>query len=623
MVTLVLGQTTIRVPQMAPYHVFNVRYGLEAMPFLALGAGSLAAFLPGRLQDPAPMLAAALHVITMAIGTPITLAEGMHGDAVANVPQETAAAAFLKANYQGGRILADDSLDSPMLFHTGLRLSQFVTVGFHPYYERALAAPAGNVRWVVVFAGDAIDAADAQPPGPLRAVRSRVPGRAAHCVLAGGGIPRRRHLALMGLCPGHTPDVHTPWCKWSSLRYSQGTREPSGTAARPVRPPRRQSSVSACLTPESIPNRMHDAGGLHPTGVRGLTVRLISPDLALDRLHLIVPDGSDAMVVLTTLADGDAKEADPRDLFAQRISEVGHLTVSFGDDEPPQLRVALPDLTLECVPQESPDHDPDHLALRVLSMRPAMDHPDGSKVLTVTARTPIVTAANGVASDTRRLLDWRAASAAAAKSAELYAALKLVDSLEKAERGRAATQRTHFVAAKEYWRCKRCRALWRPADHERCPSCGHEFTDADRRQPEVGKVEFTVPEGEQINLTPDAAVLVEPEDEPNFVGRVSRIDHHRHTVEVTCRTFEHAGSEGTITPSFNKALYQAKRSVLAAIATRDFGVGSARPADGVTTVGHRARVPRGRARARVVDRGDARQSTPGPRGGVAGFARRR
>jgi ATP-dependent RNA/DNA helicase IGHMBP2 len=286
-----------------------------------------------------------------------------------------------------------------------------------------------------------------------------------------------------------------------------------------------------------------------------------------------VPDGSDAMVVLSTLADGDAQQADPRDLFARRISEVGHLTVSFGDEEPPQLRLALPDLTLECVPQEATDHDPDHLALRVLTMRPAMDHPDGSKVLTVTARTPIVTAANGVVSDTRRLLEWRSASAAAAKSAELYAALKLVDSLEKAERQRAATQRTRFVSAKEYWRCKRCRALWRPADHDRCPSCGHEFTDADRRQPEVGKVEFVVPETEQINLTPDAAVLVEPEDEPNFVGRVSRIDHHRHTVEVTCRTFEHAGTEGTITPSFNKALYQAKRSVLAAIATRDFGVG--------------------------------------------------
>jgi len=286
-----------------------------------------------------------------------------------------------------------------------------------------------------------------------------------------------------------------------------------------------------------------------------------------------VPDGSDAMVVLTTLADGDARQADPRALFAQRISEVGHLTVSFGDDEPPHLRLALPDLTLDCVPQEAVDLDPDHLALRVVTMRPPMDHPEGSKVLTVTARTPVVTAANGVVSDTRRLLDWRTASAVAAKSSELYAALKLVDSLERAERQRASTQRTRFIGAREHWRCKRCRALWRPADHERCPSCGHEFTDADRRQPELGKVEFTIPPTEQINLTTDAAVLVEPEDEPNFVGRVSRIDHHRHTVEVTCRTFEHAGTEGTITPSFNKALYQAKRSVLASIATRDFGVG--------------------------------------------------
>ncbi|MFN2568859.1 MAG: AAA domain-containing protein, partial [Candidatus Dormibacteria bacterium] len=53
----------------------------------------------------------------------------------------------------------------------------------------------------------------------------------------------------------------------------------------------------------------------------------------------------------------------------------------------------------------------------------------------------------------------------------------------------------------------------------------------------------------------------------------SRIDHRRRVVEVVARTFERAGSQGIITPSFNRALYQAKRSVLAAIATRDFGVG--------------------------------------------------
>ena len=279
------------------------------------------------------------------------------------------------------------------------------------------------------------------------------------------------------------------------------------------------------------------------------------------------------MVVLTTLANGGAAGSDPRAVFAERLAEVGHLTASFSDDDPPQVRLSLPDLTLQCVPQPDPAGDREHLALRVISLKPMSEHPDGAKVLTLTARQPVVTAANGVASDTFRILDWRQAGARAAKSERLYATLKLVERLEGAEKGRAQTQRTRYSSAREFWRCKGCRALWRPGEHTRCPSCGREFTEADRRQPEVAKVEFTVPEGDGINLAPDAAVLVEPEDEPNFVGRVSRIDHHRHTVEVTTRTFEHAGSEGYITPSFNRALYQAKRSVLAAIATRDFGVG--------------------------------------------------
>ena len=151
--------------------------------------------------------------------------------------------------------------------------------------------------------------------------------------------------------------------------------------------------------------------------------------------------------------------------------------------------------------------------------------------------------------------------------------MKLVDSLERAEKQRAQSQRTRFNGAREFWRCRTCRALWRPDSHERCPSCGREFTDADRKSPEVGKIEFQIPAGEPINLTPDAAVLIEPDDETNFVGRVARIDHQRHVVEIVTRTFEHSGSEGYIAPSFNKALYQAKRSVLAAIATKDFGVG--------------------------------------------------
>jgi hypothetical protein len=286
-----------------------------------------------------------------------------------------------------------------------------------------------------------------------------------------------------------------------------------------------------------------------------------------------VPDGSDAMAVLEAWANGSHPGADPRTVFAERIGEVGHVSVSFGDEDPPQLRLDLPDLVLQCVPQPGPDGAREHLGLRVISIRPTGGQPEGAKLLTITTREPVVTEANGVVSDTFRLLDWRISTQHAARSEQLYATLKLVDSLERAEKQRAQSQRTRFNGAREYWRCKTCRALWRPESHERCPSCGREFTEADRKSPEVGKVEFQIPAGEPINLTPDAAVLIEPDDETNFVGRVSRIDHQRHTVEVVTRTFEHSGSEGYIAPSFNKALYQAKRSVLAAIATKDFGVG--------------------------------------------------
>jgi len=283
-----------------------------------------------------------------------------------------------------------------------------------------------------------------------------------------------------------------------------------------------------------------------------------------------VADDSDAMVVLTHLANGSGN--DPREHFASMLAEVGHLTVSFkeGNDE---MQLSLPELSLMCVPEPGPGGERNHLGLRVAAVKPNKDHPDGAKLLTVTMRDRVVTSGNGVTSDTHRIVDWHVATDKAASSAELYAALKLVDSLENAEKQRASIQRTKFVAAREFWRCKNCRALWRPADHSSCPSCGREFTDADFKQHEVGKVEFTVPADMPITLAADAAVLVEPEDEVNFVGRVSRIDQRRHIVEVTCKTRDAVGTEGWIAPSFNRALYQAKRSVLAAIATRDFGVG--------------------------------------------------
>ncbi len=277
------------------------------------------------------------------------------------------------------------------------------------------------------------------------------------------------------------------------------------------------------------------------------------------------------MVVLDALAQGT--DTDPRKLFAERLAEVEHLSVTFTDDDPPLVTLSLPDLVLQCTFELPENQAREHMALLVVNVRPGRSSGSAEKLLTVVARHPVVTATNGIVSDTYRLKDFRDAMAMAATSEQLYGALKLVDKLENAEKARAQSQRTHYRGVREFWRCRKCRGLWRPDDNDRCPSCGREFDEQDHQRPELGKVELTIPDDEPITLMTDAAVLVEPEDSPNFVGRVSRIDHRRRLVEVVCRTYEHAGSEGGVAPSFNRALYQAKRSVLAAIATRDFGVG--------------------------------------------------
>jgi len=156
--TLFVGQTTIRTPQLPPHQMFNLRYGLEALPLIAVAAGCVAAYLRGALA-PVPLIAAGAAVLLMASATPVALAEGQHGASGFGRDQAAAVAGYLHANYTGGRILADDgsSAVAPLIFMSGLNLREFVTAGFHPYYENALSDPSDNVAWVLVSSRDQIE----------------------------------------------------------------------------------------------------------------------------------------------------------------------------------------------------------------------------------------------------------------------------------------------------------------------------------------------------------------------------------------------------------------------------------------------------------------------------------
>jgi Dolichyl-phosphate-mannose-protein mannosyltransferase len=152
---LFLGQETIRVPQHAPYGMYNIRYALVALPVCAAAIGLMVA----RVRWSAVLAIAGVvaTAVIMAIATPIALADGQSGISSATAGHPERAAAFLHAHYRGGEVLADDAASATFIFASDLDLDQFVTVGFHPYWERAMTEPAKHVRWLATVPGDAVD----------------------------------------------------------------------------------------------------------------------------------------------------------------------------------------------------------------------------------------------------------------------------------------------------------------------------------------------------------------------------------------------------------------------------------------------------------------------------------
>lgn len=155
LLALYTGQSTIRVPQVSPAGMWNVRYGAMALPLLVVGAAALVQ--RRKLILPLVLGVAAVSLALSLRATPITLADGQSGisSAAANGTPDVAAA-YLGKHYSGGQVLADDASAAPFMFASGLPLRDFTTIGMHPYWEHAIVDPRKNVRWLVVYPGDAV-----------------------------------------------------------------------------------------------------------------------------------------------------------------------------------------------------------------------------------------------------------------------------------------------------------------------------------------------------------------------------------------------------------------------------------------------------------------------------------
>jgi hypothetical protein len=159
---LYAGQITIRVPQLAPHEMWNDRYGLVALPLFAVALGCVAA--RSRHLAALALTVVVAATVVMSLGTPLTVADGRLGISSARAGHPALAATYLHRHYRGGEILADDRAAAPLMFESGLDLAQYVSPGFHPYWERALAAPARHVEWVVAYPGDAVSSDIAAHP---------------------------------------------------------------------------------------------------------------------------------------------------------------------------------------------------------------------------------------------------------------------------------------------------------------------------------------------------------------------------------------------------------------------------------------------------------------------------
>ncbi|MEV8442161.1 hypothetical protein AB0425_32700 [Actinosynnema sp. NPDC051121] len=154
---LYLGQTVVQHAHSLPKGLFNVRYGLQPLPFCALGAGFAVHHLRGmRLPGAArivPLLVSAALVGQLAWwaadvpGRVPVIAEGRANQGI----RADDAAAHLRVHYDGGGVLSDEQgAGNTVIPLVGIPNREWYNRAAGRFFDEALAAPAGHARWILV-----------------------------------------------------------------------------------------------------------------------------------------------------------------------------------------------------------------------------------------------------------------------------------------------------------------------------------------------------------------------------------------------------------------------------------------------------------------------------------------
>jgi hypothetical protein len=157
-VTLYLGQSIIFIPSLTPvsfeWRLFNVRYGIMALPFAAFFAGYLFHRTKAAGRGVLLLMIAFQMALFIAGYSPvITLADGIEGLSHAKRPD---AEQWIKKNYDHGLVLMDDYARTISIVRSGIPMNETIYVGNHPYWDDSLRYPERYATWIVMQKEDSI-----------------------------------------------------------------------------------------------------------------------------------------------------------------------------------------------------------------------------------------------------------------------------------------------------------------------------------------------------------------------------------------------------------------------------------------------------------------------------------
>jgi hypothetical protein len=182
------GSVPIFLPVWWPHSYYNLRYGMELLPALALSLGFTAqfcldavrAFKPRKSRErwmnavgAALFVLVALNAFQMLRERPLVYVEGTkniaaHGPYEREIPPVLRA---LLATRPGGVVLTITSNDPEVIALTGIPLRQTINESDLEIYRQALTAPSAHAALVLAFDGDEVDQAVHQHPSGLTVYR--------------------------------------------------------------------------------------------------------------------------------------------------------------------------------------------------------------------------------------------------------------------------------------------------------------------------------------------------------------------------------------------------------------------------------------------------------------------